>query len=70
MKVKDEHPPSHAKYLVKRSGRFFTATPCYGLHVPWWVVCTMESEAEPVPMQDTDEWWTLDAAEYAMSQES
>ncbi len=37
----------------------FTATPCYGMHEPWWVVKTMEGEAPPVPMKDEDEWCHL-----------
>jgi hypothetical protein len=49
-------PPPHRRYLVRRDGIVFTATPCYGLHAPWWVVKTMDGEAPPVAMRDGDEW--------------
>lgn len=66
MKVKGQHPAPHAKYLVERDGILFTATPCYGMHEPWWVVRTMAShnmgEVEPVPMRPDDAWWSLDEA--------
>lgn len=54
--VGEDLPPAHARYLVGRDGQFFTATPCYGMHSPWWVVLTMAGEAEPVPMREGDEW--------------
>jgi hypothetical protein len=50
------HPDPHAKYFVRRDGYIVVATPCYGMHHPWWVVKTLEGEAEPVRMADTDEW--------------
>lgn len=59
-KIADAHPPRHAKYIVKRDGCLFTATPCYGMHNPWWVVTTMEGEAAPTYMDDTDEWEVLE----------
>ena len=43
--VHRSYPSPHARYLVIRNGTVFTATPCYGLHDPWWVVKTMEGEA-------------------------
>lgn len=63
-----KYPPPHAKYLVSRDGWYFVATPCYGMHSPWWVsaVCagSIETspttcEAAPVPMLDTDKWVPL-----------
>lgn len=58
--VQDGHPPRHAQYAVVRDGRVFTATPCYGMHAPWWVVRTMAdgwpNEADPVPMKPDDLW--------------
>ena len=55
-----EQPPlAHSKYIVKRDGYLFTATPCYGCHEPWWVVKTMDGEAPPVPMKDDDDWQPL-----------
>jgi hypothetical protein len=62
-KVSREHPLPHAKYVVLRSGKVFTATPCYGMHKPWWVVRLMPetwpNEAEPVPFEDDDLWCEL-----------
>ena len=55
----EERPAPHAKYLVRRGGYVFTATPCYGLHAPWWVVMTMDGEVDPEPMNDQDEWKPL-----------
>ena len=53
-------PPKHANYKVIRNGLLFTATPCYGMHAPWWVVRLMPdrwpNEADPVPMEDDDLW--------------
>ena len=61
MRVKQRHPPPHAKYLVRRGEFLFTATPCYGMHSPWWVVRTMGGEADPIGMNDYDEWEVLPA---------
>lgn len=73
MKNSDQHPPPHAKYIVRRNGLLYTATPCYGLHNPWWVVRLMgdffgpdgkyhqdQFEATPIEMRDSDEWWPID----------
>lgn len=50
-------PAPHAKYQVKRNGSVHTATPCYGMHAPWWVPTSITgAECEPVTMLDTDEW--------------
>jgi hypothetical protein len=61
--VSERLPKPHAKYAVIRNGLLFTATPCYGMHEPWWVVRLMPddwpNEAEPVPMRDTDLWSAL-----------
>jgi len=64
MMVKYQHPLPHAKYLVKRDLFFFTATPCYGMHEPWWVVQTMRDEAPPEPMLPEDQWWTIEMARH------
>jgi hypothetical protein len=53
-------PPAHERYVVLRNGCLFTATPCYGMHSPWWVVATMEGEAPPVPIERTDAWAPLE----------
>ena len=53
------YPPRHARYLLKRGEFTFTATPCYGMHEPWWVVRTLSGEAEPEPMKDGDAWSAL-----------
>ena len=56
-KIKDEEPAPHQSYQVRRHGVLYTATPCYGLHAPWWVPRVLGGyEGEPVPMQDEDEW--------------
>ena len=60
--IEHHHPPCHAKHLVHRDGFLFTATPCYGMHEPWWVVMTMEGEVRPVPFRDSDRWMEIDAA--------
>lgn len=60
MRVSELQPEPHTKYLVKRDGFFFTATPCYGLHEPWWMVVRImgtKVEAPPEPMLPDDEWW-------------
>lgn len=56
-RIKDEHPPPHQRYLLRRNDNIYTATPCYGIHAPWWVVkALLGGELEPVPMLDDDEW--------------
>jgi hypothetical protein len=62
MKLSEKYPAAHAKYVVRRDSVLFTATPCYGLHAPWWVVRVLGDnyEADPEPMQESDEWWPLD----------
>lgn len=61
MKLSEKYPFSHSRYVVVRDGVFFTATPCYGMHSPWWVVRVMSDryEDEPVPMLASDEWYPL-----------
>jgi len=60
-KIKDEHPPRGLKCFVRRDGEYFTATPCYGMHEPWWVVTIMSpSNADPQAMLDSDEWMPLE----------
>lgn len=66
--VVEQHPPPHTIVVVNRRGWYFTATPCYGMHVPWWVVKTMGSEAEPVPMLDDDEWMSVPAVSQCLAE--
>jgi hypothetical protein len=64
--VKEESPRRHERHLVMRNGFLFTATPCYGMHSPWWVVRTMSDkncgEVDPINMLDTDQHMTLNDA--------
>ncbi|MBX3704011.1 MAG: hypothetical protein KF822_09575 [Steroidobacteraceae bacterium] len=57
----ERNPPPHTRYLVFRGGSAFTATPCYGMHAPWWVCNTASGEVEPVDIEPTDRWISLDA---------
>lgn len=58
--VKTAQPKPHAKYLVRREGYVHTATPCYGMHRPWWVPMGINrQEHPPTDMLDTDEWIPL-----------
>ena len=65
MKNSEGYPKAHAKYVVRREDALFMATPCYGMHEPWWVVRIMgeKYEADPEPMLETDEWWPVDEFE-------
>lgn len=57
-----EMPRPHNRYRVWREGvGYFDATPCYGLHAPWWVPRNSftKSESEPVRMEPTDLWQPL-----------
>lgn len=61
-----EHPmpPRHAVHRVwRRDVGFFDATPCYGLHAPWWVPRNgyTREESEPIPFDDTY-WQSLPEA--------
>lgn len=61
-RIADEKPRPHARYHVRRGDLLFTATPCYGMHVPWWVPRVpdqgdMPIETAPISMHDDDEWW-------------
>jgi hypothetical protein len=56
--VPADYPPPHNRYLLKRGDVMVTATPCYGIHEPWWVVRTLVGEAAPEPMRDGDVWFT------------
>ena len=67
-KIKDKHPPAHQKYCVIREDKIFTATVCYGMHAPWWIVHTMDEEAEPLNMLDTDLWCELRGAMMSIMQ--
>ena len=49
--VKNEMPPKHARYRIWRDGvGEFVATPCYGMHEPWWVPRNSftKQESEPI----------------------
>jgi hypothetical protein len=63
-RVEEAHPPRHARHAVIRDGNVFTATPCYGMHEPWWVVRTMAkawpNEADPVAMKPDDLWMPIE----------
>jgi hypothetical protein len=64
--VKEKAPEIHERHLVMRNGFIFTATPCYGMHSPLWVVKTMSDkncgEVEPVVMLETDQHMPLNDA--------
>ncbi len=63
IKVADRHPPAHARYEVrlKDYSVIRLATPCYGMHMPWWVPFADGKESAPVDMRDDDEWRAVDA---------
>jgi hypothetical protein len=54
------HPPPHAKYIVRRGLAHFIATPCYGMHAPWWVPSNPDGESPPIDMEDGDAWAALE----------
>lgn len=54
--IRNAYPPPHARYLVNRDNVIFTATPCYGLHDPGWVVKTLTGETAPEKMLPDDKW--------------
>ena len=56
IKISEKYPPAHDLYVVSRDDHEYLATPCYGMHHPWWVVKVMDGDAEPVPMKDDDYW--------------
>ncbi len=54
--VDDEMPAPHARYRAWRKDiGHFDATPCYGLHSPWWVPrnSVTKEESEPISMKDS-----------------
>lgn len=59
-RAKDSHPPPHARYEVyRREVGTFVATPCYGMHQPWWVPLTADLYAPGAihfPIQPDDRW--------------
>lgn len=59
--VEGKYPPPHALYLVQRGRYMFVATPCYGMHNPWWVPMTHEKELDPIAIDPNDKWMALDA---------
>ena len=64
-RVGDWHPPAHAVCRVQRVDRFFDATPCYGMHAPWWVPRNgwTGDESEPIPMEPDDHYTLVVAKE-------
>ncbi len=59
--VEGAYPPPHNKYLVQRGHYLFVATPCYGMHSPWWVPMIHNGEVEPINIESSDKWMKLDA---------
>lgn len=57
-KIEDAHPP-RGRQLVRRGRYMFTASPCYGMHNPWWVPLAGEQETDPIDMLKDDEWMPL-----------
>jgi len=57
--IQGQHPQPHARYLVKRGHYTFVATPCYGMHAPWWVPMKHDGELEPISMESTDKWMPI-----------
>ena len=60
--VIDKMPPKHARYRIWREGvGEFVATPCYGMHEPWWVPRNSftKQESEPIGVLATDYWRDL-----------
>ena len=51
--------PPHARYLVQRQRFQFVATPCYGMHAPWWVPMTPTGESDPIATEPDDTWISL-----------
>ena len=57
-------PAPHAQYEVwRKETGIFVATPCYGMHAPWWVPRTVDLYSPGTtafPMEDDDLWrpWT------------
>ncbi len=58
--ISDERPAPHARYEVWREeAGHFVATPCYGMHAPWWVplTCDLYSPGSTAfQMEDLDMW--------------
>lgn len=54
--VDGDFPRPHARYFVRRENEIFTATPCYGMHEPWWVPRLLGKESEPITMLVTDKY--------------
>ncbi len=54
--VSEQQPPPHCRYMVQRGDCTFVATPCYGLHLPWWVPMGPEGEGDPVALEKGDQW--------------
>lgn len=68
-KAADRHPAPHARYEVRRADLgTFVATPCYGLHAPWWVPLVADVFAPGAiafDFDDADEWRPFCAAPVA-----
>lgn len=59
--VAQQQPAPHQRYMVRRAGLIHTATPCYGMHEPWWVQKGFRNgeEYQPADMKPSDEWRPL-----------
>lgn len=58
--VEGKYPPPHSQYLVQRGRSLFIATPCYGMHSPWWVPDSPTGETEPINILADDKWMPID----------
>lgn len=58
--IRMESPAPHARYEVwRKETGIFVATPCYGMHQPWWVPRTVDlysPGSTTFSMQDDDLW--------------
>lgn len=60
--IPNHYPEKHKAFVVKRLGLYFTATPCYGMHSPWWAIQYPFGESineATTAMRDGDEFWPL-----------
>ncbi len=59
--IRTSMPAPHARYRVYQEDKMFDATPCYGLHHPWWVPRNgyTRKESEPIPIKEDSFWMDL-----------
>jgi len=57
--VRAAHPQPHKVYRVYSTAtdQVFDATPCYGMHEPWWVPRNGYTRAESDPIPFTSTYW-------------